>query len=166
MKTTPVFYSSVERESFRLFQRRSEVTRNSPVMSTGISDPNGTLIEAERDGVSRRAVQLRRKKIREKLGQIEGENVSARPIPPGLEVGRPKRISPITAAARAGALERAISRRLEEAIERGDLAAVKLLSASWKEVLAGVVKLEEAANLEESHRRTIKRNREMGIAGF
>jgi hypothetical protein len=43
---------------------------------------------------------------------------------------------------------------------------VKLLSASWKEVLAGLVKLEEAAAQEESRRRTMKRNREMGIAGF
>lgn len=135
-------------------------------MSTGITDPNGTLLEAERDGVSRRAVQLRRQKMREKIGQLEGEQSPAKPTAAGLEVGPPKRISPITAAARAGALERAICRRLEEAIERGDLAAVKLLSASWKEVLAGLVKLEEAADLEESRRRTLKRNREMGIAGF
>jgi len=51
-------------------------------------------------------------------------------------------------------------------VEAGDLPAVKLLSASWKEVLAGLEKLEKAADQEESWQRTKQRNREMGIAGF
>ena len=141
-------------------------------MGTGITDPNGTLLEAERDGVSRRAVQYRRKKEREQLGQTTTEQPRVKPIIPAsmksaaLEVGPPKRISPITAAGRAGAIERAIYRRLEQAVEAGDLAAVKLPSASWKEVLAGLEKLEKAADQEESWQRTQKRNREMGIAGF
>jgi hypothetical protein len=150
--------------------REAKVTRPGGYMPTGITDPNGTLLEAERDGVSRRAVQLRRKKLREQIEQVEEAHnippLPGRPLLAGVEVGPPKRISPLTAAARAGALELAICRRLEQAIENGDLAAVKLLSASWKEVLAGLVKLEEAAAQEESRRRTMKRNREMGIAGF
>lgn len=141
-------------------------------MGTGITDPNGTLLEAERDGISRRAVQYRRKKEREQLGQAEPGQPRVKPILPAdmkrgvVEVGPPKRISPITAAARAGAIERAIYRRLEQAVEAGDLPAVKLLSASWKEVLAGLDKLEKAADQEESWQRQRKRNREMGIAGF
>ena len=40
---------------------------------------------------------------------------------------------------------------------------MKLLSASWKEVLTGLNKLEEAADMEERRRRTAKRNKELGI---
>jgi hypothetical protein len=76
---------------------------------------------------------------------------------------KPERMQPIEAAARAGSLERALHRRLQEALEAGDLAAVKLLSASWKEVLTGLHKLEEAADMEECRRRTAKRNKELGI---
>ena len=144
-------------------------------MPSGITDPNSTLLEAERDGVTRRAVQLRRQKERAAAGVTEppaaanyrpGGTARRVPIMPPREplIGKPERIRPIEAAARAGALERALHCRLQEALERGDLAAVKLLSASWKEVLTGLNKLEEAAEREECHRRTMKRNREMGIA--
>ncbi|NBT35461.1 MAG: hypothetical protein EBT03_07965 [Betaproteobacteria bacterium] len=142
-------------------------------MPTGITDINSTLLEAERDGVTRRAVQLRRQKQREAAGEEQppaaanyrpGGTARRVPIMPLSQPVKPERLRPIEAAARAGALERALHRRLQEALERGDLAAVKLLSASWKEVLTGLNKLEEAAEREECHRRTIKRNREMGIA--
>jgi len=122
-------------------------------MPSGITDPNSTLLEAERDGVSRRAVQYRRKKEREQLGQTTPEQPRVKPIIPAsmksaaLEVGPPKRISPITAAGRAGAIERAIYRRLEQAVEAGDLPAAR------RHVLA----LTRIEPTRDQHRRRLER---------
>jgi hypothetical protein len=91
-------------------------------MPSGITDPNSTLLEAERDGVTRRAVQLRRQNEREAAGVTDPPAAAnyrpggtSRPVPimPKREplMGKPERIRPIEAAARAGALERALHHR-------------------------------------------------------
>ena len=116
------------------------------------TDPNSTLVLAEQQGVSRRTIQRRQKKLREAAAaelttlvpQQQALPLMAANAQP-LKMPRAQRISALQAAARAGALEKAVFQRLKESVEKGDVAAVKLFSASWKDILAGVQALEKMA---------------------
>jgi len=116
------------------------------------TDPNGTLVEAQRLGLSRRTIQRRQKKLREAAAADMQALVPQQQVLPlvpinvqPLRMPRAQRISALQAAARAGALEKAVFERLKQAVEKGDVAAVKLFSASWKDILTGVQALEKMA---------------------
>jgi len=136
------------------------------------TDPNSTLVLAEQQGVSRRTIQRRQKKLREaaaaELTTLVPQQqalplmaVNAQP----LKMPRAQRISALQAAARAGALEKAVFQRLKESVEKGDVAAVKLFSASWKDILAGVQALEKMAEEVIRIRRWQSRERQ-GPTGY
>jgi len=116
------------------------------------TDPNSTMLLAEQQGVSRRTIQRRQRRLREAaaadletlLPQQQALPLMALNVQP-LKMPRAQRISALQAAARAGALEKAVFERLRQAVEKGDVAAVKLFSASWKDILAGVQALERMA---------------------
>lgn len=110
------------------------------------------MLLAEQQGVSRRTIQRRQRRLREAAAadletlvpQQQALPLMALNVQP-LKMPRAQRISALQAAARAGALEKAVFERLRQAVEKGDVAAVKLFSASWKDILAGVQALERMA---------------------
>lgn len=122
-------------------------------MGRGITDPNQTAVQAEREGVSRRTIQRRLKKAKEAAqADLQAHRPQQMVIPsivpdlvPPLKLEDPKRISAHDCAARAGALERAVFRRLAEAVENGEPASVRLYAGAWKEVLGGIRDLEKMA---------------------
>ena len=137
------------------------------------TDPNGTLVEAQRLGLSRRTIQRRQKKLREAAAADMQALVPQQQVLPlvalnvaPLKMPRAQRISALQAAARAGALEKAVFTRLKEAVEKGDVAAVKLFSASWKDILAGVQALEKMAEEVLRIRRWEERERQRNTASY
>lgn len=118
-------------------------------MGQQVTDPTGTLIEAQRLGVSRRTIQRQRKKLvtaaRSDMASLVPCQQSLAFMPAAAPLRMPKaaRISALQAAARAGALEKAVFERLAQAVTQGDVAATKLFSAAWKDVLGGLRMLEE-----------------------
>lgn len=133
------------------------------------TDPNSTLVLAEQLGVSRRTIQRRQKRLREAAAadmQTLVPQQQALPLMPvnvePLKMPRAQRISALQAAARAGALEKAVFERLKQAVQKGDVAAVKLFSASWRDILAGVQALEKMAEEVLRIRKWEARDRQRG----
>ena len=129
-------------------------------MGRAMTDPNGTAVAAEREGVSRRTIQRRLKEAKAAaqadLKALQPQQLTLPVIEPQiitpLKIGAPARISAEVAAARAGSLEKAVFKRLSEAVERGDISAVRLYASAWKEILGGLVCLEKLAEEVERKR--------------
>jgi hypothetical protein len=121
-------------------------------MGQQATDPNGTLSQARALGCSRRTAQRHRKKLveaaRADLHALVPQQQPLAFVPlqlAPLKMPRAGRITALSAAARAGALEKAVFTRLKEATEAGDAPAVKLFASAWKDILGAVTTLEGMA---------------------
>ena len=118
-------------------------------MPRGAVDPNGTMCEAMAKGISRRAVQKQRKKL---LADTRKAVEQAKPVQLVLdgvteEKNFPEdlRIDPLLASGRAGAIEEAIALEVKEAIKRGAIHEIKILTSSWLDVCKCIRELEPLA---------------------
>jgi len=123
-------------------------------MGRASTDPRGTQAMATSLGITRRAVQKRLKRAREAdqsqptLPTLEAHAAPFTLLPTIAPMKKPPqacRILWMEAAARAGATEKMISRRLREALVTGDMPTARLMSGSLREIVMTIRALEEQA---------------------
>lgn len=124
-------------------------------MGRGAIDPNGTQTIATALGITRRAVQKRLKKAREAeqvqpaLPTLEAVSAPLAILPslcePMKEPPKPCRIEWCEASARAGMIEKMISRRLKEALIRGDIPTARMMASALKDIISTIRMIEPEA---------------------
>lgn len=118
-------------------------------MPKGSTDPRGTACEAVVEGVTRRAIQKRRKKLLEDSDLAVRQSRPDQLVMPFEPSSNPwpdeRRIDPIASACRAGAIEEAVSLELKRAVQSGNAPMCKVLSSCWADVVRCVSLLEELA---------------------
>ncbi|NCY21668.1 hypothetical protein EBX31_06905 [bacterium] len=124
--------------------------KGSDGMPRGAVDPNGTMCEAMAKGISRRAVQKQRKKLLKDTKQAVAQAKPVQLVLDGVteEKNFPEdlRIDPLLASGRAGAIEEAIALEVKEAIKRGAIHEIKILTSSWLDVCKCIRELEPLAD--------------------
>lgn len=148
--TTPCFFETAGLKKYRLNSMGEPTDKASRGMPRGAVDPNGTMAEAIAKGVSRRAVQKARKKLlvdtRQAVQQAKPVQLVLDEITGEKNFPEELRIDPLLAAGRAGAIEEAITLELKEAIKRGAIHEVKILTSSWLDVCKCIRELEPLAD--------------------
>lgn len=123
-------------------------------MGRASTDPQGTQTMATSLGITRRAVQKRLKRAREvdqsqpALPTLEAHTAPFSLLPSVKPMKKPPqacRILWMEASARAGATEKMISRRLQDALIAGDMPTARLMAGALREIVSTIRVLEEEA---------------------
>ena len=154
MPTTGVFSAIATFKILDEIYWRTRADNLLPYMGRASTDPQGTQTIANSLGITRRAVQKRLKRAREAiesqpaLPTLEAHTAPFTLLPTIAPMKNPPRACRILwmeAAARAGATEKMVSRRLREALVAGDMTTARLMSGALREIVMTIRALEEQA---------------------